>query len=60
MILGLFELQRQEKWDNPCSIAAGKVSFPIEGFHASAGDLVFGDIKLVGTLVGRNTQLRAM
>lgn len=53
-MLGLFELQRQEKRDNLCSIAVGKVSFPIEGFHVSARHLVFGDIKLVGTLVGRN------
>lgn len=36
------------------------VSFPKEGFHISARDLVFRDIKMIGTLVGRNRQLRAM
>lgn len=36
------------------------VSFPERGFHVSARDLVFRDIKMVGSLVGRNHQLRAM
>jgi D-arabinose 1-dehydrogenase-like Zn-dependent alcohol dehydrogenase len=36
------------------------VSFPEKGFHISARDLVFRDIKLVGSLVGRNHQLKAM
>lgn len=36
------------------------VSFPKEGFHVSARDLVFRDIKVIGSLVGRNTQLREM
>ena len=36
------------------------VSFPTRGFQVSARDLVFRDIKLVGSLVGRNFQLREM
>ena len=36
------------------------VSFPEKGFHISARDLVFRDIKFVGSLVGRNHQLKAM
>ena len=36
------------------------VSFPQNGFHFSAHDLVFRDIALVGSLVGRNFQLSEM
>lgn len=36
------------------------VSFPKDGFHFSAHDLVFRDITLVGSLVGRNYQLSEM
>ncbi|CAG8894305.1 unnamed protein product [Penicillium egyptiacum] len=36
------------------------VSFPKNGFHFSAHDLVFRDITLVGSLVGRNYQLSEM
>lgn len=36
------------------------VSFPIDGFHMQPRDLVFRHIKMVGVLVGRNRQLRAM
>jgi propanol-preferring alcohol dehydrogenase len=36
------------------------VSFPENGFHFSARDLVFRDISLVGSLVGRNYQLAEM
>lgn len=36
------------------------VSFPIDGFHINPRDLVFRHISLVGVLVGRNRQLRAM
>lgn len=36
------------------------VSFPIDGFHIQPRDLVFRHISMVGVLVGRNRQLRAM
>ena len=36
------------------------VSFPQQGFNISARDLVFRDIRVVGSLVGRNYQLREM
>lgn len=36
------------------------VSFPEAGFHVSARDLVFGDISVVGSLVGSNKTLREM
>ncbi|KXL48176.1 hypothetical protein M433DRAFT_152391 [Acidomyces richmondensis BFW] len=36
------------------------VSFPIEGFCIQPRDLVFRHISMVGVLVGRNHQLRAM
>jgi propanol-preferring alcohol dehydrogenase len=36
------------------------VSFPKEGFHIQPRDLVFRHIDMVGVLVGRNHQLRAM
>ena len=36
------------------------VSFPKEGFHIQPRDLVFRHISMVGVLVGRNRQLRAM
>lgn len=36
------------------------VSFPKEGFRIQPRDLVFRHIKMVGVLVGRNHQLRAM
>ncbi|KIW84150.1 hypothetical protein Z517_03398 [Fonsecaea pedrosoi CBS 271.37] len=36
------------------------VSFPKEGFHMQPRDLVFRHISMVGVLVGRNRQLRAM
>ena len=36
------------------------VSFPIDGFHMQPRDVVFRHIKMVGVLVGRNRQLRAM
>lgn len=36
------------------------VSFPEQGFHVSARDLVFRDIAIVGSLVGSNKLLREM
>ena len=36
------------------------VSFPGGGFNVNAQDLIFRDIKVVGSLIGRNTQLRQM
>ncbi|OIW29036.1 alcohol dehydrogenase-like protein [Coniochaeta ligniaria NRRL 30616] len=36
------------------------VSFPAEGFHFSARDVVFRDISIVGSLVGSNKLLREM
>lgn len=36
------------------------VSFPEKGFHISARDVVFRDIKIVGSLVGSNKMLREM
>jgi len=36
------------------------VSFPIDGFRIQPRDLVFRHINIVGVLVGRNRQLRAM
>lgn len=36
------------------------VSFPKQGFHFDARDLIFRHITLVGVLVGKNRQLRAM
>ncbi|KAK4196772.1 putative alcohol dehydrogenase [Triangularia verruculosa] len=36
------------------------VSFPAEGFHISARDVVFRDISIVGSLVGSNKVLREM
>ena len=36
------------------------VSFPKEGFNIQPRDLVFRHIDMVGVLVGRNHQLRAM
>lgn len=36
------------------------VSFPEKGFNMSAQDLVFRDIRVVGSLVGRNYQLKEM
>lgn len=36
------------------------VSFPAEGFHISARDVVFRDISIVGSLVGSNKLLREM
>lgn len=36
------------------------VSFPENGFHVSARDLVFRDIQVVGSLLGSNTTLREM
>jgi propanol-preferring alcohol dehydrogenase len=36
------------------------VSFPIDGFQMQPRDIVFRHIKVVGVLVGRNRQLRAM
>jgi len=36
------------------------VSFPEQGFHVSARDLVFRDIRVVGSLVGSNTLLKEM
>ncbi|KAF4617073.1 hypothetical protein G7Y89_g15076 [Cudoniella acicularis] len=36
------------------------VSFPDEGFHFSAGDVVFRQIDIVGSLVGSNGTLREM
>ena len=36
------------------------VSFPKDGFQVDARDLVFRDIKIVGSLVGRNHEARAM
>ncbi|KAJ9137991.1 Alcohol dehydrogenase-like protein [Coniochaeta hoffmannii] len=36
------------------------VSFPAEGFHLNAWDVVFRDISIVGSLVGSNKVLREM
>lgn len=36
------------------------IAFPEAGFHVSARDLVFRDIRIVGSLVGSNTTLREM
>jgi D-arabinose 1-dehydrogenase-like Zn-dependent alcohol dehydrogenase len=36
------------------------VSFPENGFHISARDVVFRDIKIIGSLVGSNRMLREM
>jgi D-arabinose 1-dehydrogenase-like Zn-dependent alcohol dehydrogenase len=36
------------------------VSFPEKGFHISAHDVVFRDIKIIGSLVGSNRTLREM
>lgn len=36
------------------------VSFPENGFHVSARDLVFRDIQVIGSLLGSNTTLREM
>jgi D-arabinose 1-dehydrogenase-like Zn-dependent alcohol dehydrogenase len=36
------------------------VSFPEKGFHISARDVVFRDIKIIGSLVGSNNMLREM
>jgi D-arabinose 1-dehydrogenase-like Zn-dependent alcohol dehydrogenase len=36
------------------------VSFPESGFHISAHDIVFRDIKIIGSLVGSNRTLREM
>jgi D-arabinose 1-dehydrogenase-like Zn-dependent alcohol dehydrogenase len=36
------------------------VSFPEKGFHISAHDIVFRDIKIIGSLVGSNRMLREM
>lgn len=36
------------------------VSFPAEGFHLNAWDVVFRDISIVGSLVGSNRLLREM
>jgi D-arabinose 1-dehydrogenase-like Zn-dependent alcohol dehydrogenase len=36
------------------------VSFPEEGFHISARDVVFRDISVIGSLVGSNRMLREM
>jgi D-arabinose 1-dehydrogenase-like Zn-dependent alcohol dehydrogenase len=36
------------------------VSFPENGFHISAHDVVFRDIKIIGSLVGSNRMLREM
>jgi D-arabinose 1-dehydrogenase-like Zn-dependent alcohol dehydrogenase len=36
------------------------VSFPEKGFHISAHDVVFRDIKIIGSLVGSNRMLREM
>lgn len=36
------------------------VSFPDQGFHFSAGDIVFRDISIIGSLVGSNKTLREM
>ena len=36
------------------------VSFPEKGFHISARDVVFRDIKILGSLVGSNKTLREM
>lgn len=36
------------------------VSFPQDGFHISAWDLVFRDISVIGSLVGSNRTLREM
>ncbi|KAH6616896.1 hypothetical protein C7974DRAFT_402619 [Boeremia exigua] len=36
------------------------VSFPTRGFVLNAADVVFRDIRVVGSLVGRNQQLRQL
>lgn len=36
------------------------VSFPLAGFHVSARDLVFRDIRVIGSLLGSNASLREM
>ncbi len=36
------------------------VSFPNAGFHINAGDLVFRDISVVGSLIGSNRVLKEM
>jgi len=36
------------------------LSFPDSGFHVSAKDLVFRDIKVIGSLVGKNWMLKEM
>jgi D-arabinose 1-dehydrogenase-like Zn-dependent alcohol dehydrogenase len=36
------------------------LSFPKDGFHVSAEDLVFRDIQVVGSLIGRNKVLKEM
>ncbi|OAL45541.1 GroES-like protein [Pyrenochaeta sp. DS3sAY3a] len=36
------------------------VSFPEQGFHISSRDIVFRDIKIIGSLVGSNNTLREM
>ena len=36
------------------------VSFPNKGFHVNAGDLVFRDISIVGSLIGSNRVLKEM
>lgn len=36
------------------------LSFPDNGFHVSAKDLVFRDIKIIGSLVGKNWMLKEM
>lgn len=36
------------------------VSFPEKGFHVSARDIVFRDIRIIGSLVGSNKMLREM
>lgn len=36
------------------------VSFPEQGFHISARDIVFRDIRIIGSLVGSNKLLREM
>ena len=36
------------------------VSFPEAGFHVSARDLVFRDIRVIGSLLGSNSSLREM
>ena len=36
------------------------VSFPEKGFHVNARDVVFRDIRIIGSLVGSNQVLREM